>query len=91
MRRNWDTVLSVLTKVEELSDRVQFHALYPEHVANGRVASTPDATEIVSHLRLLIRSGFIEGTDFPSCVVVGLTWSGHDLIEALRAKQPQDS
>lgn len=85
MRRNWDTVLSVLTKIEELNDRAAFHQLYPEHIDSGRVATTPEAAETVFHLRLLIQNGFVNGSDFPAFGATGLTWAGHDLIEKLRA------
>lgn len=83
MKRNWDAIRMILMKVEEQPCPV--FELYPVDFA------PLDEQTTVYQLRLLLQAGLIEGEfsvligGAQAVTVTGLTWSGHELLDALRS------
>lgn len=84
MKRNWDTIREILTRLEELPDTDQILRLGdfpPER-----------AFEVSYHTELLIEAGLVEGqmsrtldggaTQF---MAQRLTWGGHEFLDAVRS------
>ena len=84
MKRNWDTVRDLLTRLEdeEFTDQ-------PLRLACFK--NSPERDSISYHIELLIEAGLIQGymskelgswpADF---VAERLTWSGHEFLDAIR-------
>ena len=84
MKRNWDTIRELLTKLEECD--------LPQDML--QLSSFPEdrAAEISYHLELLIEAGLVDGEmvktlgggpyDF---FANRLTWNGHEFLDAIRS------
>lgn len=84
MKRNWDTIRDILTRLEEITETKRIL----------RLKDFPDdrAHEISYHAELLLEAGLIEGQmskqigppvyDFQ---LIRLTWEGHDFLDAVRS------
>lgn len=86
MKRNWDTIRSVLEEVEGLGEQQFQGAQY----SYGQDTPT-EKTERVRHLFLLHEAGFIKGNraDMLSGLSIlspELTWEGHELLNTIRPK-----
>lgn len=86
MKRDWDTIRSVLEEVEGLGEQQFQGAQY------GYSKDTPpDVTERVRHLLLLADAGFVKGVRVdsmggPGMMCPELTWEGHELLDTIRSK-----
>lgn len=86
MKRDWDTIRSVLEEIEGLGEQ-QFQGAqysYGQETPAGE-------TERVRHLLLLRDAGFVKGVSFDSLGGPGLaspelTWEGHELLDTIRSK-----
>lgn len=84
MKRNWDTVREILTRLEALSDTSEYLQL-------GRFPKDR-ASEISYHVELLFDAGLIEG-QMSKTIGLGpydffahrLTWNGHEFLDAIRS------
>ena len=84
MKRNWDTIRELLTKVEECTLRSEMVRL--SHFPIEREA------EISYHMSLLIEAGLVKGkivemlnepiNDFHA---QRLTWDGHEFLDSIRS------
>lgn len=84
MKRDWDTIRDVLTKLEELPG--------PADVLDLSKFPTDRAAEISYHVELLIDAGLVEGemsrnldsgpADF---YAERLTWDGHEFLDSVRS------
>ncbi|MFM5147324.1 DUF2513 domain-containing protein [Aeromonas rivipollensis] len=84
MKRNWDTVRDLLTRLEdeEFTDQPLRLACFQ---------NSPERDSISYHMELLIEAGLVQGymskelgswpADF---VAERLTWSGHEFLDAIR-------
>lgn len=84
MKRNWDTIRELLTKVEECTLPTQMI----------RLSSFPSerAAEVSYHMALLIEAGLVKGNiiqemgpaarDF---MAQRLTWEGHEFLDGIRS------
>lgn len=86
MKRDWDTIRSVLEEIEGLGEQ-QFQGAQYSYGQD----TPPDETERVRHLLLLRDAGFIKGVRFDSLGGPGiaspeLTWEGHELLDTIRSK-----
>ena len=83
MQRNWDVVRAILVRIEE--EQGEFE-LYPQDFV------PIDALRTTYHLRLLRSAGLIEGDAIDgiggqsSFIATGLTWRGHELLDAMRSR-----
>ena len=80
MKRDWDIIREILLYAEGADERLsEVHAIE----LPGR-----DAYEVYYNCKLLIDAGLISGThvmgDPPPTYVSGLTWHGHDFLDAIR-------
>lgn len=84
MKRNWDTIRELLTKVEECCSRP---------VDSVRLASFPTGRdiEISYHMALLIEAGLVNGQISKSLnqevndfLARRLTWEGHEFLDSIR-------
>lgn len=84
MKRNWDTIRELLSKVEECT-------LPTEMV---RLADFPEekAAEISYHMALLIDAGLVKGQmvqtigpDVKDFFAQKLTWTGHEFLDSIRS------
>ena len=84
MKRNWDTIRTLLTKVEECT--------LPTDMV--RLANFPSeqAAEISYHMALLIEVGLVKGhmsqtigPEVKDFAAQRLTWQGHEFIDAIRS------
>ena len=85
MKRNWETIREILSRLEEL----------PNTDAMLQLSDFPSdrASEISYHSELLIEAGLVEGdmhghlgpgaSDF---FVRRLSWSGHEFLDAVRSE-----
>ncbi|MGL6496170.1 DUF2513 domain-containing protein [Aeromonas veronii] len=87
MRRDWDTVRDVLTKLERLPNTDRYLSL-----GNFELTDEEAAYTISYHMELLIEAGLVEGK--MSRVLGGgpinftatrLTWAGHEFLDAIRS------
>jgi hypothetical protein len=85
MKRDWDTVRELLTKIEECSQ--------PGEIT--RLSSFPAerAAEISYHIELLLEAGLVDGQMSKSIhrgphdfIATRLTWSGHEFLESIRSE-----
>ena len=84
MKRDWDTIRDILTRLEDLPDTDQIL----------RLSDFPAdrAVEISYHMELLIEAGLVEG-DMSHTLGAGaahfmarrLTWSGHEFLDAVQS------
>ena len=81
MKRDWDTIRKILTKLEESasSDTLSLSNFPPEK-----------AEEISYHIELLLEANLIEGEMTPtlgkgptSFYITRLTWNGHEFLDAI--------
>jgi hypothetical protein len=80
MKRDIDLIRTILLKIEESDDPTKIDV---------RLFSTNHSIEQIQyHLKLLCEAGFIEVKGFREIIltVSGLTWSGHDFLDAARDK-----
>lgn len=84
MRRNWEIIRELLTKVEKCA--------LPTDIV--RLCDFPQEchAEISYHMALLIEAGLIKGQivqtiglDIKDFLVQKLTWQGHEFIDAIRS------
>lgn len=84
MKRNWETIRELLTKVEECT--------MPADMI--RLASFPSerAAEISYHMALLIEAGLVNGQisqtlgpEVKDFFAQRLTWEGHEFLDAIRS------
>ena len=85
MKRNWDVIRELLSKVEECSlptDMVQLSSFSPER-----------AVEVSYHMELLFEAGLVDGQmsktigpgpyDF---FAMRLTWNGHEFLDGIQSE-----
>ncbi|MBL0474394.1 DUF2513 domain-containing protein [Aeromonas veronii] len=95
MKRDWDVVRLILTKLEELPDSLST-LTYIDFYADDRIKPDADLTELdrqVSyHMELLIEAGLVVGTMDDAVSLYAkefrahrLTWSGHEFLETIRS------
>lgn len=95
MKRDWDVVRLILTKLEELPDSLST-LTYIDFYADDRIKPDADLTELdrqVSyHMELLIEAGLVVGTMDDAVPLYAkefrahrLTWSGHEFLETIRS------
>lgn len=83
MKRNWDAIRMILTKVE--AQPCPVFELYPQDFA------PLDEQTAGYQLRLLLQAHMIEGERLDliggvnAVTVTGLTWQGHELLDAVRS------
>lgn len=93
MKRDWDVVRLILTKLEELPDSLST-LTYIDFYADDRIKPDADLTELdrqVSyHMELLIEAGLVVGTMDDAVPLYAkefrahrLTWSGHEFLETI--------
>jgi hypothetical protein len=88
MKRNWDTIRLILTKVEDKHD--SSYALLLKHF---EPFDNLDQFEISYHVRLLLEIGLVEGRiDGPvgggkpaTFAILRLTWAGHEFLDSIRS------
>lgn len=79
MKRDWDTVRRILTRLEEMPSG----ELRPDDFADDE-----DVTNY--HMNLLIEARLVEGacqvsrTNINRCKLTRLTWNGHELLDSIR-------
>ena len=87
MKRDWDTVRDVLTKLEGLPNTDHYLSLGKFELTDANAAYA-----ISYHMELLIEAGLVEGK--MSRVLGGgpinftatrLTWTGHEFLDAIRS------
>ncbi|MFB9887893.1 DUF2513 domain-containing protein [Balneatrix alpica] len=84
MKRNWDIVREILTKMEECSS--------PGDTLSLSSFDTERAAEISYHAELLLEAGLIDG-QMSKTINHGphgfflrrLTWSGHEFLDSIRS------
>ena len=84
MKRNWDVIREVLIEVEALDQSKHQNIEY-------RLAGDEGSAEKAAHGLLLWRAGFVSGVDASTLsgravIADGLTWQGHELLDAMRSK-----
>ena len=82
MQRNWDVIRAILARIEEQPDADL--ELYPHNFP------PIDEARVVYHARLLHSAGLItgqvvDGIGTLSFIATGLTWQGHELLDAMRS------
>lgn len=85
MKRNWDTVRELLTKVEESSqpgDMIRLSAFPAERAA-----------EVSYHMELLLEAGLVDGQMSKAIsrgphefLATRLTWNGHEFLDSIRSE-----
>lgn len=83
MQRNWDVIRAILVRIEE--EQSTDSELYPQDFP------PIDEVRAAYHLCLLHSAGLItgqplDGIGSPSFIATGLTWQGHELLDAMRSK-----
>jgi len=78
MKRDWDLIREILTKVEECNPNVK--GVQPSDF------SIDAHTAVAYHVKLLIDAGLVEGEMTPSMHfdVESLTWEGHEFLDSIR-------
>ena len=81
MKLNWDAMRAIMLKVEALPSE-------DSHIESSAIEGL-DAEAAAYHMRLLIEAGYARGgcreaIGPPWCYVTRLTWSGHELLDAIR-------
>lgn len=84
MKRNWETIRELLSKVEECTaptDTVRLNSFPSERAA-----------EISYHMSLLIEAGLVNGQESKTIgpaikdfIAQRLTWEGHEFLDAIRS------
>lgn len=86
MKRDWDVIRKILVALEEKSDKMPLRS--------GSITGIP-ANEASYNMGLLIEAGLIVGqsskalgmgSEGPPALAISLTWSGHELLDAIRAE-----
>jgi hypothetical protein len=84
VKRNWDTIREILTRLEEINP-MESHLELTSFSAER-------AAEISYHMELLIEAGLVEGQmtkyigrKISAFFVSRLTWSGHEFLDAIRS------
>jgi hypothetical protein len=84
MKRNWDTIRELLTKVEECT--------LPTEMVRLSDFSNERAAEISYHMSLLIDARLVDGQmvktigpNVKDFFAQRLTWSGHEFLDAIRS------
>lgn len=84
MKRNWDTIRELLTKVEECT--------LPSDVIRLDCFPLERASEISYHMTLLIEAGLVNGQlsqtigpEIKDFIAQRLTWKGHEFLDAIRS------
>lgn len=83
MKRDMDVVRHILMRIEELT---------PGSVQEAQLLTDEwDADTISYHAALMIEAGLLEGTPietfgshYARVIITGITWEGHDFLEAIR-------
>ena len=82
MKRDWELIRKILLAAEELED--------PQgYISPNDIQGYPPE-KVSYHMKLLIEAGLVEGTctkalnRAPWCMVFGLTWEGHEFLDAIR-------
>jgi Hypothetical protein (DUF2513) len=83
MQRNWDVIRAILVRIEE--EQSTDSELYPQDFP------PIDEVRAAYHARLLHSAGLItgqvvDGIGTSSFIATGLTWQGHELLDAMRSK-----
>lgn len=81
MKRNWDTIRTILMAIEALPTEDS------EFYSNSLVEADPEATAY--HMRLLLEAKLIIGgccdaIGPPFCHASRLTWAGHEFLDAIK-------
>ncbi len=84
MKRNWDTIRELLTKVEECT--------LPAEMVRLSNFQKERAAEISYHMSLLIEVGLVKGQmvqtigpEVKDFIAQRLTWQGHEFLDAIRS------
>ncbi len=85
MKRNWDTIRELLTRVEECTVR-------PDTLRLSHFPSEKEA-EVSYHMALLIEAGLVKGkiSEFLNQPINDfhaerLTWEGHEFLDSIRSE-----
>ena len=84
MKRNWDTIRELLTKVEECT--------LPVEMVRLSTFASERAAEISYHMSLLIEAGLVKGQmsqtigpEVKDFFAQRLTWDGHEFLDSIRS------
>jgi hypothetical protein len=84
VKRNWDTIRELLTKVEECT--------LPTEMVRLSTFPTERAATISYHMSLLIEAGLVKGEmvqtigpEVKDFLAFRLTWDGHEFLDAIRS------
>lgn len=84
MKRNWETIRELLTKVEECT--------LPTDLVRLDSFPSDRAAEISYHMTLLIEAGLVNGQvsktigpEVKDFIVQRLTWEGHEFLDSIRS------
>lgn len=84
MKRNWDTIRELLTKVEECT--------LPADMIQLQDFPTDRSAEISYHMKLLIEAGLVSGQmintmgpEVKDFLAEQLTWNGHEFLDSIRS------
>ncbi len=84
MKRNWDTIREILTRLEDLPDT--------DAILRLSDFSADRNFEVSYHMELLIEAGLVEGSMSPTLgggatqfMARRLTWLGHEFLDAVRS------
>lgn len=85
MKRNWDTIRELLSKVEECT--------LPNDMVRLSDFATERAAEISYHMGLLIDAGLVRGQlvktlgpEIKDFFAEQLTWEGHEFLDSIRSE-----
>lgn len=88
MKRSWDIIRMILERAEKHplgATHDEFGVWYPE-TFERKVGEYPDFESLVRYnVRLLMEEKFVEAYIQPPQALGRLFWSGHNLLEELRA------
>lgn len=86
MKRDWDVVRDLLTKLEELPNRDHYVSL-----GDFQLSDKDAAYKVSYHMELLIEAGIVEGKMRQvlgggpiNFTALRLTWAGHEFLDAIR-------
>lgn len=84
MKRNWDTIRYLLTKVEECT--------LPTDMVKLADFPSESAAAVSYHMELLIAAGLVDGQmsgsigpDIKAFIARKLTWEGHEFLDSIRS------
>ena len=86
MKRDFDLIRKILQEIESATPSPENNTLTINKIIDGY-----DLGDVNEHIGLLINEGFVKGKSVPGyqredAAILGLTWSGHDLLNALNKK-----